>query len=334
MPLSLFRVRNFAVGNLTTLAIYAGPRRVHLLHRGLRPAGRRLHADRGRPLAAPAHVADLPRCRRASARSPTARAAPLHVGRPDARRRRPAPVAAGQRTRELLHRSVLPGVLVFGFGLPPTVAPLTATVLGSVEPGPLGSGQRRQQRRRAGRRPARDRRGRRGGVGGLPARLELDVAHLPLSPQAQAAVASLRNDRTSATLSHLPAPERPSPPGARRRLRPRVPRRDRDRGGARAPRRGSVAGGDPESPSPGCLAATVPSAHSDQPRGGVDSGRRAARRRRARPGRVEQLGCRPLSEPEPFVALVTGASSGIGEATARRLAREPGARARARRAPA
>ncbi len=33
-----------------------------------------------------------------------------------------------------------------------------------------------------------------------------------------------------------------------------------------------------------------------------------------------------MASPEPFVAVITGASSGIGQSTARRLSREPGAR--------
>ena len=61
--------------------------------------------------------------------------------------------------------SVLPALIPYGLGLAMTVAPLTTTVLDSVEERHVGRRLRGQQRRRAGRRAARDRRAGRGDLG-------------------------------------------------------------------------------------------------------------------------------------------------------------------------
>ena len=56
MPLSLFTVRNFAVGNLTTLTLYAGLGvATFFLVLFIQQVGR-LHAGQGRPVAAADHV--------------------------------------------------------------------------------------------------------------------------------------------------------------------------------------------------------------------------------------------------------------------------------------
>ncbi len=90
---------------------------------------------------------------------------------------------------------ILPGVLVFGLGLSATVAPLTATVLGAVEPGHSGvaSGVNNAVARVAGLLAI-------AALGAVVAssfssRLDHDLAGRHLSPQAAAVVAS---DRTRA----------------------------------------------------------------------------------------------------------------------------------------
>ena len=60
---------------------------------------------------------------------------------------------------------ILPSMLLFGLGLAITVAPLTTTVLNSVEERHAGDRLRRQQRGRPGRGPARDRGARSGDLG-------------------------------------------------------------------------------------------------------------------------------------------------------------------------
>ena len=83
--------------------------------------------------------------------------------------------------------TILPGVLVFALGLAATVAPLTATVLGSVEPGHSGlaSGVNNAVARVAGLLAIAARRRRR--VGELRREARPDVAHRPAQPAAHAA---------------------------------------------------------------------------------------------------------------------------------------------------
>ncbi len=132
LDLSLFGVRNFAVANLTTLAAYGG------LIGGLFFLGLYLQQVAGYS-ALEAGLATTPISVLLFALSPrfgrvasgSGPRAPMSAG----------PIVAGLGLLLLLMvgpdadflGEVLPGVLVFGLGLSATVAPLTATVLDSVE---------------------------------------------------------------------------------------------------------------------------------------------------------------------------------------------------------
>jgi EmrB/QacA subfamily drug resistance transporter len=137
LDLSLFRIRNFAVANLTTLSVYAG------LGAGLLFVGLYLQQVVGyTPLEAGLATTPISLClfllsprfgRLASGVGPRL---PMSAG----------PIVAGLGTLLFMRLNttasyvtdVLPAVLLFGLGMSMTVAPLTATVLDSVAPNRVG----------------------------------------------------------------------------------------------------------------------------------------------------------------------------------------------------
>ena len=137
MPLELFAVRNFAVGNATTLAMYGGLGvATFFLVVFLQQVAGYTPLEAGLALL-PITLVIFALSRRFGALAD--RLGPrlfMSAG----------PVLAGigllLLTRIDAHpdylTTILPGVLVFALGLSATVAPLTATVLGSVEPGRSG----------------------------------------------------------------------------------------------------------------------------------------------------------------------------------------------------
>jgi EmrB/QacA subfamily drug resistance transporter len=137
LDLSLFRIRNFAVANLTTLSVYAG------LAAGLLFTGLYLQQVVGyTPLEAGLATTPISLClfllspRFGKLASGVGPRLPMTVG----------PILAGAGTLLFIRvgtdasyvADVLPAVLVFGLGMSMTVAPLTATVLDSVAPNRVG----------------------------------------------------------------------------------------------------------------------------------------------------------------------------------------------------
>lgn len=208
MPLHLFRVRNFAVGNLTTLMLYAGlgVATFFVVVFVQQVAGYT-------PIAAglallPITVLMFLLSRRFGALADRFGPHAFMAG---------GPVVAGVGLLLLARTGgkapyasdVLPGVLVFGLGLAATVAPLTATVLGAVEPGHSGlaSGINNAVSRVAGLLAIAAL----GAAvsGSFAGRLDHDLAGRALSPASRAAVASDRTRTFVTTTTGVPRAERP-----------------------------------------------------------------------------------------------------------------------------
>jgi EmrB/QacA subfamily drug resistance transporter len=207
MPLHLFRSRNFAVGNLTTLTLYAGLGvATFFLVLFLQQVGGYSPIGSGLSLL-PITVLTFLLSRRFGVLAD--RYGPhLFMGF--------GPIVAGIGLLLMVRTDasadyltmILPGVLVFGLGLTATVAPLTATVLGAVDKAHAGvaSGVNNAVARVASLLAIAAL----GAViaGTFQSRLDSEVAGKQLSSKAHAAIAQARTRPLVISTSGVPAGER------------------------------------------------------------------------------------------------------------------------------
>jgi EmrB/QacA subfamily drug resistance transporter len=208
MPLKLFASRNFSVGNLTTLLLYAGLGvATFFIVVFIQQVGGYTPLEAGLSLL-PITIVVFALSRRFGALADKLGPHLFMAG---------GPMVAGAGLLLLVRMgasadyptTVLPGVLVFGLGLAATVAPLTATVLGAVEPGHSGvaSGVNNAVARVAGLLAIAAL----GAIvsGSFASRLDHDLAGARLTPQARTFVARARTRPLVTDAGAVPGAERP-----------------------------------------------------------------------------------------------------------------------------
>jgi EmrB/QacA subfamily drug resistance transporter len=207
MPLGLFRSRNFAVGNLTTFTLYAGLSvATFFLVLFIQQVAGYSAVDAGLSML-PITVIIFALSKRFGALADRIGPHVFMAG---------GPIVAGAGLLLLVRTdahadylsTILPGIAVFGLGMAATVAPLTATVLGAVEPGHSGvaSGVNNAVARIAGLIAIAAL----GAVvsGSFQSRLDRDLARRPLDPPARAALARARTRPLVVDVSGVPPRDR------------------------------------------------------------------------------------------------------------------------------
>jgi EmrB/QacA subfamily drug resistance transporter len=208
MPFELFRSRNFKVGNLTTLTLYAGLGvATFFLVLFIQQVARYTALEAGLALLPITIVVFLLSKRFGALADRIGPRAFMGAGPLIAAAGLLLLVSVGPNADYV--STVLPGVTVFGLGLAMTVAPLTAAVLASVEPEHSGvaSGINNAVARVAGLLAIAAL----GAVvtGSFQTRLASDVAHRPLSAPAHAVVARARDRPFVIDTAGVPPAERP-----------------------------------------------------------------------------------------------------------------------------